>query len=213
MTINGQNGLKAYYDVYAKDMNAVYYVKNTTNIIMDNIGDISKIDASNQNGLFRSFEGLVSVKASNLSGTISKGAFNQCYNLGSFNESGNYKYIIPESVTTISDEAFAEAGKNVADGFSANVESGIISKDAFQNSGLREINLPNATTIEEGAFTSCAKLTKVTLGQNDVDVVGNAFDSTAKTIYVNNEKLKNKLTEIFEKTIKDTKIKVELIQK
>ena len=195
LTINGQDGLKAYYDVYVEDVTP--YRNNTTSIIMNNIGNISKINAENLGGLFHSFGELISVKTSNLSGTISEGAFNQCYNLESFNESGNYKYIIPESVGTIGDSAFAEAGKKVADGFSANVESETIGKDAFQNSGLSKINLPNATTIKEGAFTGCNKLTEVTLGQDNLDNISEkAFDNNDKLIiYVKTGELQEKLKE------------------
>ena len=195
LTINGQDGLKAYYDVYVEDVTP--YRNNTTSITMNNIGNISKVNAENLGGLFHSFEKLVSVKTSNLSGTISEGAFNQCYNLESFNESGNYKYIIPESVGTIGDSAFAEAGKKVADGFSANVESETIGKDAFQNSGLSKINLPNATTIKEGAFTGCNKLTEVTLGQDNLDNISEkAFDNNDKLIiYVKTGELQEKLKE------------------
>lgn len=195
LTINGQDGLKAYYDVYVGDVTP--YRNNTTSIIMNTIGDISKINAENLGGLFHSFEKLVSVKTSNLSGTISKGAFNQCYNLGSFNKSGNYEYIIPESVGTIGDSAFAEAGKKVADGFSANVESETIGEDAFQNSGLSKINLPNATTIKKGAFTGCNKLTEVTLGQDNLDNISEkAFDNNDKLIiYVKTGELQEKLKE------------------
>ena len=178
LTINGQNGLKAYYDAYVK--NKDFYKDNTTNIVMNNAVDVSEINAGNEGGLFSSFKNLTSVTAKGLKGTIGESAFDQCYNLSSFNSTSNNFYNIPEGVE-IGISAFSEAGKDVASGFSANIGSKTIGEGAFSGSSLKEVNLPNATNIKENAFGECNSLTKVTLGGDDIVIGMSAFSGTGLT--------------------------------
>ena len=179
LTINGQDGLKAYYDAYVK--NKDFYKNNTTNIVMNNVGDISEINAVNVGGLFSYFKDLTSVTAKGLEGTISKNAFNQCYKLSSFNSTNNNFYSIPASVGTIGDSAFAEAGSGVASGFSASIGSKTIGGGAFAGSSLKEVNLPHATIIEDDAFSECNSLATVTLGGNNIVIGTFAFSGTGLT--------------------------------
>ena len=209
LTISGKQGLSAYWADYTSNIGK--YVSDVKSIVMKNVGDTSLYKIENKGGIFHSFEELTSVKAENLSGTIGEASFDGCHKLGAFNKGDGYDYNIPAGVNTIGKLAFYETGKETG-GFSANVGATTIGESAFASSGLTKINLPNATEIEKYAFSGCNKLTEVTLGKDDVNVVGNAFDSTVeKTIYVNNEKLKDKLTEIFKKISSGTKIRVELI--
>lgn len=209
LTISGKQGLSAYWADYTSNIGK--YVSDVKSIVMKNVGDTSLYKIENKGGIFHSFEELTSVKAENLSGTIGEASFDGCHKLGAFNKGDGYDYNIPAGVNTIGKLAFYETGKETG-GFSANVGATTIGESAFASSGLTKINLPNATEIEKYAFSGCNKLTEVTLGKDDVNVVGNEFDSTVeKTIYVNNEKLKDKLTEIFKKISSGTKIRVELI--
>ena len=178
LTINGQNGLKAYYDAYVK--NTDFYKDNTTYIVMNDAVDISEINARNKGGLFHSFENLTSVTAKGLKGTIGESAFDQCYKLNSFNSTDNNFYNIPEGVE-IGISAFSEAGSNVASGLSANIGSKTIGGGAFSGSSLKEVNLPNATNIQENAFSDCISLTKVTLGGDDIVIGISAFSGTGLT--------------------------------
>ena len=141
---------------------------------------------------------MTSVKAENLIGEIGEKAFNGCENLAYFNKANGYDYNISKSVRRVGECAFASAGKNVSNGFSANVKSRVIGQFAFAESGLREINLPNATLIEMGAFKECGKLKKVILGRERVTFCEYAFDNTPDlTVVVKNEALKDKLKENF----------------
>ena len=125
-------------------------------------------------------------------------SFYNCSKLNSFNSSENNFYNIPVNVKGIGSHAFFGAGKNVSNGFSAKVEAMTLNDYSFAESGLREINLPNATLILSNAFYGCKKLKKVTLGKDNVEVDENAFDNDSKlTIYVKTEELQKKLQEKF----------------
>lgn len=194
LTINGDEGLKVwktYKEDYSEEGDKFSGIKT---IVLKNVSNIYKSEEE----IFIDFSKLTSVKAENLIGEIGEKAFNGCENLAYFNKANGYDYNISKSVRTVGECAFASAGKNVSNGFSANVKSRVIGQFAFAESGLREINLPNATLIKMGAFKECGKLKKVILGRKRVRFCEYAFDNTPDlTVVVKNEALKDKLKENF----------------
>ena len=204
LTINGDEGLKVYWETYFAgyyDENFPYagecyqeFIAKVKTLVLKNVSNIYKSEEE----IFIDFLELTSVKAENLIGEIGEKAFNGCENLAYFNKANGYDYNISKSVRRVGECAFASAGKNVSNGFSANVKSRVIGQFAFAESGLREINLPNATLIEMGAFKECGKLKKVILGRKRVTFCEYAFDNTPDlTVVVKNEALKDKLKENF----------------
>ena len=179
LTINGDKGVKSYWEAYKKgcDYNKTpcnEYIAKVKNIVMNNVSDIYDKFYGNknsygyryENGIFNGFAELVSVIGKSLSEKIGDYAFNRCEKLDSFNKGNNYDYNISESVKEICKYAFYKAGTKVSNGFSANVEAKTISSRAFSESGLAKINLPNVTTIEFYAFSGCEKLKEIILGPN-----------------------------------------------
>lgn len=175
LTINGNDGLELFLNhCSGEGREQLEYCKlMLESVTLNNIRDISSCVKSNN--VFNICENLTSVTTNNLSGTIGKSPFSHCNKLGKFNEKNGYNYNIPKSVTTIGPWAFEYTGKEVQNGFSANIEATNICEGAFYGSGLAKINLPNATKIESNAFSNCVKLTEVILGKN-VTIGSSAFE-------------------------------------
>ena len=204
LTIEGQQGAKNYWSDYLEYPSK--YTKKVKTVIMNNVGTISDF-YNKKKGICSNFKNLTSVTARSLEYKIDNYSFYNCSKLSSFNSSENNFYNIPAKVKQINSYAFYGAGKDVPNGFSANVEAGIINYCSFANSGLKKINLPNATAILSNAFSGCTKLTEVNLGQSGVMVMKNAFDDKKElTIYVKNETLQKKLKEQF------FEVKVEVVE-
>ena len=69
--------------------------------------------------------------------------------------------------------------------------------------------MPNATTIKWNAF-NCKKLTKITLGQEEVEIVANAIPNDAKVTVVlacTNEEKRKQLAEQIRTKFSNVKIK------
>ena len=212
LTINGKEGAEAYWVDYNGSSMGMY-LNEVKTVVMNGVEDISGFQRAKWGGMFHSFEKLTSVTAKNLR-KIGNRVFDGCKKLASFNSTDNNFYNIPADVEVIGAYAFDEAGSEVAEGFSANVGATTIGKSAFASSGLREINLPNATIIGPYAFSGCTNLAKVTLGQNKLkSFKENAFDNNEKlTIYVKTEELQKELLEKLSAASRD-KVKVKLIKK
>lgn len=165
--------------------------KTIESLDLSGVSDISAANGDN-NGTFYNFSHLKTVKTSNLTKLGDCSVFGYCKNLTEFNMKGNYGYNI-EGIDTIGKHTFWYCGKK--SGFKANVSAKTIGESAFQSSGLTEINLPNATTIEGSAFYGCKGLTKITLGQEEVKITWGAIPNDAKVTVVlactNEEKRKN----------------------
>ena len=199
LIVNGQKAAKDYWDDYLKCSSK--YSGKVKTVYINNVSNIGDFYGEN-NGICCDFINLTSVTTKSLSGEIGKYAFNGCKKLASFNKDDNYDYNIPAKVKKINSFAFFEAGSEVADGFSANVEATTICWGSFNKSGLKEINLPNATIIMQKAFCNCTKLKKVTLGKDNVNIIEGAFDNMANlTIYVKNENLQKELEKKFNSVI------------
>ena len=195
LTIEGQQGAKDYWSDYLEYPSK--YTNKVKTVIMNNVGTISDF-YNKKKGICSNFKNLTSVTARSLGYKIDNYSFYNCSKLSSFNSSENNFYNIPAEVKRINSYAFYGAGKDVPNGFSANVEAEIINYRSFANSGLKKINLPNATAILSNAFSGCTKLTEVNLGQSDVMVMKNAFDDKKElTIYVRTEELQKELKEQF----------------
>lgn len=156
-------------------------------------------------GIFGGFGSLSTVTAKGLKILGDNGAFLFCGDLTEFNKDSNYDYNI-EGIDTIGKSAFESCGES---GFKANVSAKTIAESAFDGSGLTEINLPNATTIKWNAF-NCKKLTKITLGQEEVEIVANAIPNDAKVTVVlacTNEEKRKQLAEQIRTKFSNVKIK------
>ena len=96
------------------------------------------------------------------------------------------EYVIPEEVTAIGDNAFANNQKVKTIVFHDGVLS--IGEQAFYNcDNLAEIVIPDSVvTISDKAFQNCDGLTTVTIGDGVQTIGNNAFEycSNLKTIYV-----------------------------
>ena len=178
--------------------------KTIESLDLSGVSDISAANGDN-NGTFYEFSHLKTVKTSNLTELGNCSVFGYCENLTEFNKKGNYDYNI-EGIDTIGEDTFWYCGKS---GFKANVSAKTIAKRAFKNSGITEVNLPNATTIKEGAF-DCEKLTKITLGQEEVAIDLGAIPNEAKVTVVlacKNEEKRKQLAEQIRKLFRNVKIK------
>lgn len=80
-------------------------------------------------------------------------------------------YIIPDSVTTIGDEAFWECKSLISIDIPKSVTT--IGRDAFKDStSLTNINIPDSvTTIGNGAFYGCDSLTNIVISDS-VTIIG-----------------------------------------
>lgn len=161
LTINGSIGLSAFLESPFHNYNNcfIHSVKVKT-VVMNHV---SNADSSR---IFCRFENLTSVTAKSLKGAIGEYVFDGCEKLASFNKGNSYDYNIPASVETICNYAFYKAGKEVSNGFSANVGAKDINSFVFAEGGVSKINLPNINTIGPYAFNGCEKLKEVILGQS-----------------------------------------------
>ena len=99
---------------------------------------------------------------------ISKGTFN--------NRKEFTNVTIPDSITSIGDEAFKGSSLTSVK-FGKSVKT--IGAKAFDScSNLTSVSIPdNITSIGEGAFNSCTSLTKVTIGKGITAIAKNTFSS------------------------------------
>lgn len=99
-----------------------------------------------------------SLRTADLSGTnitvVTERMFSLCPALESV--------VLPDKCTTIGASAFKQSG-NVSVELSENIES--IEELAFYRSGIEEITIPGSASIGEQAFSECASLTKLTVGE------------------------------------------------
>jgi len=76
--------------------------------------------------------------------------------------------IIPASVETIGDSAFANCPKLTSISIDESSRLSVIGSSAFQGTGLKEITIPDSvTTIQSGAFSFCDDLYCMNIGQNE----------------------------------------------
>lgn len=88
-------------------------------------------------------------------------------------------YIIPNSVTNISDYAFYFCTSLTSVTLSSNATS--IGYEAFADTSLNSITVPNSVTNIGGyAFVNCTSLTGVTIGTNVTSIGGGAFFGCSK---------------------------------
>jgi len=91
---------------------------------------------------------------------IGKSAF---YDLEALSE-----VIIPASVETIGDSAFANCPKLTSVTISESSKLSVIESSAFQKTGLKEITIPDSvTTIKSGAFSFCDDLYCMIIGKDE----------------------------------------------
>ncbi len=84
------------------------------------------------------------------------------------------KFVVPDSVTKISDSAFNGAAKLTEIELGANVSE--IGSYAFYGcSGLLSIDLSNVKTLGESAFSYCTSLAQVTMGESLTVISSSAF--------------------------------------
>ena len=141
----------------------------------------------------------LNVKVKKLAGLYNKGKFTswkdlvsnkkvklQKKNTISSAESISGELIIPNSVTSIGEEAFSNCYELTNITIPNSVTS--IEKFAFSDSGLTSITIPNSvSSIGDGTFHNCLELTSITI-PNSVSYIGEgAFFgcSNLKTVYYN----------------------------
>lgn len=109
--------------------------------------------------------------------TIGKEAFSGCSSLEFFCSDEEYR--LPDSITTIEENAFQECRKIKKVSMSDEITS--LGTGAYQScSGITEVSLSSGlTVISENAFANCTGLTKITFGNNNMqittEIVKNAF--------------------------------------
>ena len=161
-------------------------------------------------GVFSSFHALTGVSMPNSLRSIGNYAFSQCGALPSVTipegvtEIGENAFFltsnlssvkIPGTVKTIGKDAFRVAGYKVSK-LTVTMEKGIttIGDNAFTATNIYELNIPDSVkTIGDGAFISCDKLQKVTMGDSVTKIGTGAFQSCGELTSI---RLSNNLTEI-----------------
>jgi beta-lactam-binding protein with PASTA domain len=110
---------------------------------------------------------------------------------------------IPNSVTSIGDEAFAGCGRLTSVAIGNSVTS--IGEGAFGYcENLASVTIPNSvTSIGDWAFMDCTSLTSVTIPNSVTSIGNNAFSdcTSLKTVYFQSEVQKNKFAHLFDSDV------------
>ncbi|MGN8766186.1 leucine-rich repeat protein [Blautia massiliensis (ex Liu et al. 2021)] len=189
----------------SEDGTKVYSISNDTTSIIIEEGVTSLAD-----GVFISFDALTSVSMPSSLRSIGNYAFSDCIALPSvtipegvteigesaFFGMDNLSFVkIPGTVKTIGKNAFRTAGRKIPK-LTVTMGKGIttIGANAFTATNIYELNIPDSVkTIGEGAFYSCSKLQKVTMGDSVTKIGAHAFAWCEELTSI---RLSNNITEI-----------------